>query len=239
MAEPPVTFAGLLRRLRTDAGLTQEELAEAAQVSVRSVSDLERGVNKTARKETARLLADALRLTGTIREEFEAIARGRPVPETAGASGTGGMSLAPRTLPRDVGSFTGRERELSALLAAATDCGGVVGIHAIGGMPGVGKTAFAVHAAHQFADRFPDGQLFLSLHGHTPGQAPAEPGDALGSLLLMMGIPAGQIPPGAEARAALWRDRLAASGCCSCSTTRPAVSRYARCSPAQATTWCS
>jgi transcriptional regulator with XRE-family HTH domain len=55
-----VTFGGLLRRLRTDAGLTQEELAEAAGVSSRSVSDLERGVNLTARKDTARLLADAL-----------------------------------------------------------------------------------------------------------------------------------------------------------------------------------
>jgi transcriptional regulator with XRE-family HTH domain len=57
----------LLRRLRTDAGLTQEELAEAAGVSTRSVSDLERGINLTARKDTARLLADALGLTGGTR----------------------------------------------------------------------------------------------------------------------------------------------------------------------------
>ena len=63
--------------LRTDAGLTQEELAEAASISQRSVSDLERGINQTARKETARLLADALNLTGPARAEFEAIARGR------------------------------------------------------------------------------------------------------------------------------------------------------------------
>jgi transcriptional regulator with XRE-family HTH domain len=52
-----VSFGGLLRRLRTEAGLTQEELAAAASVSPRSVSDLERGINLTARKETARLLA--------------------------------------------------------------------------------------------------------------------------------------------------------------------------------------
>src|SRR5690348_5959113 len=54
---PLVTFGALLRKLRVDAGLTQEELAAAAGLSVRSVSDLERGVALTARKETARLLA--------------------------------------------------------------------------------------------------------------------------------------------------------------------------------------
>ena len=84
-----------------------------------------------------------------------------------------------------------------------------MGIHAIGGMAGVGKTAFAVHAAHRLADRFPGGQIFLPLHGHTPGQQPVDPADALASLLLTAGVPAGQIPPGLEARMALWRDRLA------------------------------
>jgi transcriptional regulator with XRE-family HTH domain len=79
-----VTFSTLLRQLRTDAGLTQEELAEAAMLSSRSVSDLERGINQTARKETARLLADALRLEGPVRAAFEAAARGRaPVGQLA------------------------------------------------------------------------------------------------------------------------------------------------------------
>ena len=54
---------------------------------------------------------------------------------------------------------------------AAAGAGGVVGIHAIGGMAGVGKTAFAVHAAYRLADRFPGGQIFLPLHGHTPGSS--------------------------------------------------------------------
>jgi tetratricopeptide (TPR) repeat protein/transcriptional regulator with XRE-family HTH domain len=203
----PVTFGGLLRRLRTEAGLTQEELAEAAGVSARAVSDLERGINLTARKDTARLLADALGLNGPARAEFEASARGQPVPGQAGAGGA--VALATRTLPRDIGSFTGRQQELEHLAEAAAGTGGVVGIHAIGGMAGVGKTAFAVHAAHRLADRFPGGQIFLPLHGHTPGQQPVEPADALASLLLTLGVPAAQIPPGLEARMALWRDRLA------------------------------
>jgi tetratricopeptide (TPR) repeat protein/transcriptional regulator with XRE-family HTH domain len=206
VAEPPVTFAALLRELRTGARLTQEELAEAASLSPRSVSDLERGIAATPRRETIRLLADALNLTGPARTEFEAVARGRPV---AVETGTGGVAGATRTLPRDIASFTGRQQELQELAEAAAGAGGVVGIHAIGGMAGVGKTAFAVHAAHRLADRFPGGQIFLPLHGHTPGQQPVDPADALASLLLTAGVPAGQIPPGLEARMALWRDRLA------------------------------
>ena len=205
MAEPPVTFAGLLRRLRTQARLTQEELAEAAGLSPRSVSDLERGIAATPRRETVRLLADALGLAGQTRAEFEAVARGRPVPAGPATDGAAAM----RTLPRDIASFTGRQQELQELVEAAAGAGGVVGIHAIGGMAGVGKTAFAVHAAYRLADRFPDGQIFLPLHGHTPGQQPVDPADALASLLATAGVPAGQVPPGLEARMALWRDRLA------------------------------
>ena len=91
-------------------------------------------------------------------------------------------------------------------LAAA---GGVVGICAIGGMAGVGKTTFAVHAAHRLADHFPDGQFYLPLHAHTRGQRPVDPADALSSLLLTAGVPAAAIPPGLEARAARWRGHVA------------------------------
>src|SRR3984885_4719033 len=128
VTEPPVTFAAYLRELRTVAGLTQEELAAAAGLSPRSVSDLERGVNLTARKDTARLLADALHLTGAVRVEFEAAARGRAVP---GGAGTGGVAAATRTLPRDIASFTGRQQELDLLVETAAGAGGVVAIHAI------------------------------------------------------------------------------------------------------------
>ncbi len=215
--QPGPGFAGLLRQLRAEAGLTQEELAEAARLSPRSVSDLERGIHRTAHRDTAGLLADALGLAEPVRALFVAAARGRgraaEVLAARQGSAPGAFQAAPpRTLPRDIAAFTGRQAELAQLmgtLAGMAADGGVVGIHAIGGMAGVGKTAFAVHAAHRLAERFPAGQIFLPLHGHTPGQQPVDPGDALARLLLMIGVPAAQIPSGVEARMALWRDRLA------------------------------
>src|SRR5437773_3026550 len=91
VAEPGLTFAGLLRQLRAEARLTQEELAEAASVSPRSVSNLERGINRTAHKDTAMLLAGALGLTGATAELFVAAARGNvPAAQVlAAAEGTG------------------------------------------------------------------------------------------------------------------------------------------------------
>ena len=245
MVDGPVTgqaglrFGGLLRQLRDEAGLTQDELAEAARVSQRAVSDLERGINATARKDTAVLLAGALGLDGPARELFVAAARGRaPAGEVAGGRGGrgrggGSAAAASRTLPRDIAAFTGRQAELGQLMARWAEAaagGGVVSVHAIGGMAGIGKTTFAVHAAHQLAGRFPDGQFFLPLHAHTPGQRPVDPADALASLLLTAGVPAAQIPPGAgRAGGPLARPRRRARRSCWCSMTRPGMSRSGRC----------
>ncbi len=206
---PAVTFAKLLRQLRSDAGLTQEELAASARMSVRTISDLERGVTPTARKKTAQLLADALRLTGPDRTEFEAAARGRAIP---GGAGAGEAAVAPRMLPRDIASFTGRQQELQELVDAAigaAESGGVVGIYAIGGMAGVGKTALAVRAAYQILPEFPDGQLFADLHGYTDGQTPAEPGEILGMFLRRLGVDAADLPASVDERSGMLRDRLA------------------------------
>src|SRR6516225_43156 len=160
--QPGLSFAGLLRQLRAEARLTQEELAEASGVRPRSVSDLERGISRTAHKQTAELLAGALGLAGPVRALFVATARGKAsaaevLAARQGVTPGAFAAAATRTLPRDVASFTGRGAELTQLLSAIDDLaadGGVVGIHAIGGMAGVGKTAFAVHAAHRLAGRF-------------------------------------------------------------------------------------
>jgi DNA-binding SARP family transcriptional activator/uncharacterized protein HemY len=130
------------------------------------------------------------------------LAAGLPGPSRASET-----AMATRTLPRDVTSFTGREGELARLVGSPA--GPVAAVQVIGGMPGVGKTALTVHAAHRLASRFCDGQLFLPLHGHTPGRRPVEPGDALATLLQAAGVSAAQIPPGLQERTWLWRDRMA------------------------------
>jgi class 3 adenylate cyclase/tetratricopeptide (TPR) repeat protein/DNA-binding XRE family transcriptional regulator len=101
-----LSFGGLLRQLRAEARLTQEELAEAAGLSPRSVSDLERGINRTAHKDTAGLLADALGLTGPVRALFVAAARGRGPAGDVLAAREGGTPDAAHALagtPRPYG----------------------------------------------------------------------------------------------------------------------------------------
>jgi DNA-binding SARP family transcriptional activator/tetratricopeptide (TPR) repeat protein/DNA-binding XRE family transcriptional regulator len=112
------------------------------------------------------------------------------------------------SLPPDTAAFTGRQAEFDRITEAAAEGGGAV-IHTISGMPGIGKTALAVHAAHALRDRFPDRQLFLSLHGHAPGQQPVTPEAALAGLLAAVGVDAPYLPGDLEGRAALWRDRMA------------------------------
>ena len=72
----PASFADLLQRYRRAAGLTQEELAERAHLSVRGISNLERGVRRLPQRGTITLLAEALALSATDRADFEAAARG-------------------------------------------------------------------------------------------------------------------------------------------------------------------
>ena len=120
-----LNFGGLLRQLRTEARLTQEELAEAARLSPRSVSDLERGISRTARKETAGRLAEALNLTGPEREMFVAAARGRTsAAEVLAARGSGApgafAAAVTRRLQRDFADSTGHYAELEHLLGALT-----------------------------------------------------------------------------------------------------------------------
>ena len=123
-------------------------------------------------------------------------------------------TTAPRQLPADSSLFTGRDEELAQLFELAERCaaGGVPGaavISAVDGMGGVGKTAMVVHAAHRLAEHFPDGQMFVELHGFSPDRPPRDPADALAALLGALGVPPGQIPANTDSRAALYRERLA------------------------------
>lgn len=115
----------------------------------------------------------------------------------------------PAQLPADLSTFTGRETELDHLEQLLTGDRRAVVISAIDGMAGIGKTCLAVHFAHRVRNRFPDGQLFLDLHGHTEGIDPVDPGHALNRMLTSLGVPGEQIPSGVEERAGLYRTLLA------------------------------
>jgi len=136
-------------------------------------------------------------------------------PAPAGDRGHGvpgqleARASVPRQLPAAAGYFIGRQDELEALTGLPGASAGAVVIAAIGGMPGIGKTALAVHAAHRLAGQFPDGQLFIDLHGYTQGHQPRTPGDALGWLLRLLSVHPQSIPTDIDERAALYRQRLA------------------------------
>src|SRR5580704_8116054 len=151
-------FGGLLRQLRADAGLTQEELAEAASVSPRSVSDLERGINLTARKDTARLLADALGLAGPQRALFEAAARGR-APATGVLVAQDPLLTRPNNLPVQLSAFIGREREVSEVRALVESCRLVT----LTGAGGCGKTRLSLQVAAELLDGSGDGVWLAEL----------------------------------------------------------------------------
>jgi WD40 repeat protein/transcriptional regulator with XRE-family HTH domain len=156
--QPALGFGGLLRQLRAEARLTQEELAEAAGLSPRSVSDLERGVNRTARKDTAELLAGALGLAGAVRDLFVAAARGRaPAAEVLAAirrEATEDLALAPSMVwegcpylglmpfqERDAKIFYGRGELVAQLVQRLAERLGQSGILLVTGESGVGKSS--------------------------------------------------------------------------------------------------
>ena len=152
-------FGGLLRRLRAEAGLTQEELAEAASLSPRSVSDLERGINLTARKDTARLLADALGLAGPPRALFEAAARGGAPAAGVLAAVPGSLTIMAGNLPAQLSTFVGRDRELAAVRALVESSRLVT----ITGPGGIGKTRLALQVAAALPDGSGDGVWLVEL----------------------------------------------------------------------------
>ena len=119
-------------------------------------------------------------------------------------------SRSPDNLPRDIKDFTGRRAELDALLVPNGDEAASLPLIVIHGMPGCGKTALAVHAAHRLRDRYPDGLLFADLHSHGR-QAPQNPSDALAILLSLVGLPARALPADLEGRSSMWRERMAHS----------------------------
>ena len=207
-------FGELLRRLRIGAGLSQEELAGRSGLAERTIARLEQGRSQRPHPGSARRLAQALDLPDAERADLMACAAAAAAPPgRMRAAAQDRTEHGPRHLLPDTALFTGRDREIGALLALAEQAPGsaspgAVVISAIDGMGGVGKTALALHAAHRLADRYPDGHLFINLAGFTEGRQPLDPSQALAELLRDLGTPPQLIPADPQARAAFYRDRL-------------------------------
>ncbi|MGC4786737.1 ATP-binding protein [Micromonospora sp. DT178] len=200
----PNRFGLRLRRHRSDAGLTIEELSAASQVSVRAISDMERGRSRVPQRRTVEALIRALGLSASAATALRETARaGRRVARSAPA-------LAP---PRTVADFTGRHGELRwlgdlvARSAEPPDRQGAPVVAVVSGPPGLGKTALILQAATRYAESFPDGVLFVDLRGLDAD--PPRPEDLLLRLLTALGVAETQVPGDAHARSAQYRALLA------------------------------
>lgn len=150
------TFGDLLRQHRRARAVTQEALAERAGVSVRAVSDLERGARSHPYRETAAFLANALELSGSDRTAFLAAAR-RPLPPEGSAARASSGSRLPTPLTRLIGRNQ-EQREIAAMLRDER-----VRLLTLTGPAGVGKTRLALAAAASLGGAFRDGIVFVDL----------------------------------------------------------------------------
>jgi len=198
------TFAVALRTARHDAGLTLEELAEASGVSVRALSDMERGRALGPQHRTVELIADALKLDGEHRDEFLTLARAGRTRAAYLAAGPGLCEL-----PGSIGDFTGRAAELawiSRLVEALKDPHGQSGAAVISGGAGLGKTTLVVRAAHGLRDRFPGGVHFVDALGMSG--RPVGSDEILARVLRALGVREQQIPQDPAERAGRYRQLL-------------------------------
>jgi predicted ATPase/transcriptional regulator with XRE-family HTH domain len=172
-------FGLTLKRLRSAARLTQEELAERSDISARTVSDLERGLRSAVYPHTARRLAAALGLEDDARDRFEAVAAGRT---------TRNPQTPTRALPIPPTPLLGREDDLLRIVSALNDPG--VRLITLTGPGGIGKTRLALAVAVAMQTSFPDGVFFISLSDvHDPELVAAVIADALDVVEIGEGIP--------------------------------------------------
>jgi transcriptional regulator with XRE-family HTH domain len=198
--QPSLSFAALLRLMRGEVKLTQEELARAARLSPRAISDLERGINRTARKSTAVQLAGALGLAGPLSVMFVEAARGR-IPASELLAALEGSRQQPAAVPPRLWNiparnltFTGRD-DLLAAVRGRLLAGPATVVQALHGMGGAGKTQLAAEYAHRFAGTYDLAWWIDAEQGGLIGDQVADLGQALGC------VPAGA--PSEAVRAAV------------------------------------
>lgn len=142
---------------------------------------------------------------------LDAVAAIAAATKAAAAPSSRPVPMTPAQLPSPVPGFAGRHAELHTLETTRSDGladPATVTIAAVSGTAGVGMTALAVHWAHQVAKHFPDGQLFVNLHGFGPDGSAVSPATAVRGFLDALGVPAAQIPDGLQAQTALYRSLL-------------------------------
>jgi DNA-binding SARP family transcriptional activator/Tfp pilus assembly protein PilF len=156
------------------------------------------------------LLADELGVDPgpELRALHQAILAGDPALADPPRPARPGAWIKPGQLPLDVPDFVGRA-DLVSQTTQLLDDELTVPIVALSGSPGVGKTALAIHAAHQLTERFRDGQLYVDLHGATTGLQPLQPLEVLGRFLRSLGVEAAAIPADLEEASAAFRSRVA------------------------------
>ncbi|MFC0529783.1 AfsR/SARP family transcriptional regulator [Phytohabitans kaempferiae] len=212
---------GLHRRIADDVlhlaarHPTRERLVEQAMTALRSVGRSSDALELYER--CRRTLADALgtRPASALRELHLLILRDeREVSGPLTAIEPNALPVAPapqyvpQNLPPDIADFTGRETAMAALADwLLGGRGNAAPVVVVTGPAGVGKTALSVHAAHAFSHEFPDGQLFVNLHGFDTEQ-PVEPMDVLGRFLRLLGITGSAVPTTLEERVDLYRSLL-------------------------------
>jgi tetratricopeptide (TPR) repeat protein/transcriptional regulator with XRE-family HTH domain len=199
-------FGDVLRSHREQLQLTQEDLAQRAALGVRTVRELEAGRVVRPRGHSLRLLADALALDEQARRQFVSLAYGGQTSEPAQPN-----RALPRQLPADIAGFTGRQDVLEALdntLSADVPTTATLSVAVITGMAGIGKTAVAVRWAHRVGSRFPDGTLYVDLHGCASATA-LRPVAALARFLRALGVSEDRVPVDPDEAAALYRSVLA------------------------------
>ena len=177
-------FGRELRRLRQQRGLSLRDLSKVIGFTPGYLSKVENG--RASSPELAKACDNSLGADGALLALANAEA-----------------SVRPAQLPAGIRRFVGRDDQLSLL-----DTAGARAV-IIDGPPGTGKTMLALRWAHHAVDRFPDGQLYIDLRGHSPHERPVEPLVALEEFLIALGVPANGIPSSLERSSALFRSLIA------------------------------
>ncbi len=208
-----------LRNLRRSRGLAQRDLLRPLHLGSHSaIVDFEAG---------RRIPPDAVIAAyerffelpgGTLRKLREQALAERAAAETPIAPGSAGLfavgssrPVTPRQLPASPESFIGRAAELAHLdrLLRDRETSTPVVISAVSGMGGIGKTALAVHWAHQARDNFRDGELYIDLQGYHPSGRPVAPEVAMGQFLVALGVEIDRVPAVLAEQAGLYRTLMA------------------------------